>query len=110
MQIYAKIWANRLKTYLVEFIAEDQARLLPGRQLRNNVRCILNTIEYYDKNPGREAWWFFIDAEKAFNNINWRFLSSVMEKLDLDPNILNAVLAIYQNQLAAIKINNDTSS
>lgn len=32
-KIYAKIWANRLKSYLTEFIVEDQAGFLPGRQL-----------------------------------------------------------------------------
>lgn len=44
---------------------------------------ILNTIEYYDKNPGKEVCWVFVDAEKAFDNLSWDFILSVKEKLDL---------------------------
>lgn len=87
---------------------DDQAGFLPGRQLRDNIRYIMNTIEFYDKNPDREIAWFFIDAEKTFDNVKWEFILSVMRKLDLAQNALNAVQAIYQNQSAAIKINNDT--
>lgn len=70
-KIYSKLWANRLKNFLVEFIAVNQAGFLPGRELQENVRYIINTVEFYDKNPDREIAWFFIDAEKAFDNINW---------------------------------------
>lgn len=50
---------------------------------------------------------FFINAEKVFDNINWEFILSVMRKLELGQN---AIQTIYQNQSAAIKINNDTSN
>lgn len=82
---------------------------LPGRQIKDNVRFIMNTFEFYDKNVDREACWFFIDAEKVFNNTNWEFMFKTIKKLDLGPNLLNAIHAIYTNQLAAIIINNDTS-
>lgn len=108
-KVYAKIWANRLKTFLVNFILEDQSGFLPGRYIQDNVWCIINTFEFYDKNPDYEACWFFIDAEKVFDNINWEFMYEVIKKLDLHPNLLNAIYSIYTNQLAAIKVNNDTS-
>lgn len=108
-KIYAKLWANRLKQILVEFITDDQLGFLPGREFRDNVRYIMNTIEFYD-NSDRKVAWFFIDTEKAFDYINWEFLSSVMRKLELGSNVTNAIQAIYQNQSAAIKINNDTSN
>lgn len=43
----------------------------------------LYTIEYYDKNPNKEVCWSFIDAEKAFDNLNWDFMLSAMEELEL---------------------------
>lgn len=51
-KLYVKIWVNRHKVFLSEFIIEDQTGFLPRRQLRDNIRLILYTIEYYDKNPG----------------------------------------------------------
>lgn len=53
--------------------------------------------------------WFFIDAEKAFDNINWGFIINVLKELELGQNAISAIQAIYQNQSAAIKLNNDTS-
>lgn len=100
---------NRLKKFLIEFITNNQSGFLPGRQLRDNVRYIINTIELYDKNPDKEVVWFFINAEKAFDNIKMEFIVSVMEKLDLGTLITNAIQAIYKDQLAGIKINNNTS-
>lgn len=70
----------------------------------------MNVIEFYDKNPDREVAWFFVNAEKVFDNVNWEFIVNVMKKLDLGQNALNTFQAIYQNQSAAIKINNDTSN
>lgn len=55
-----KLYASRLKMFLKEFINEHQVGFMPGRQLRGNVRHILNLIEYYDKNPDHVAWLFFL--------------------------------------------------
>lgn len=98
-----------MKLFLSDFINEDQTGFLPRRQLRDNVRLILSTIEYYDKNPGLEVSWFFIDTEKAFDNVNWNFLRLVLDKLELGKNFKNAMLEIYQEQYTGIRINSDTT-
>lgn len=53
-KIYAKIWTNRLKSFLMEFITEDQSGFLPERQLRDNVRHIINTIKFTTKTQTRK--------------------------------------------------------
>lgn len=106
-KLFAKILATRVKKVLLEFITEDQTGFLPSRQLRDNVRMIVNTIEYYDKKTDREMALFFIDAEKAFNNLTWPFMFQVMSKLNLGEYFCNAVTTIYQEQSAKIRINND---
>lgn len=58
---------------------------------------------------GFEVFWVFIDAEKAFDNLNWEFLFLVLDKLELGRNFQSMVLAIYQDQLAAIRISNDVT-
>lgn len=50
---------------------------------------------------------FFIDAKKAFDNLTWPFMFQVMEKLKLGENFCNAVAAIYKEQTAKIRINNE---
>lgn len=93
---FTKILATKLKKSLLNFIEEDRTGFLPSRQLRDNVRTIKNIIEYYDKNPDKEMALFFIDAEKAFDNLTWPFMFYITNKLNLGENFCNAMAAIYQ--------------
>lgn len=43
-KIYVQILVNMLKMFLMEFIDKDQTSFLLNRQLRDNVRIMLNTI------------------------------------------------------------------
>lgn len=92
---------------MTNFIYEDQMGFLPKRQMRDNVRTTLNVLEYYDKNPGKEMVLFLVDAEKAFDNFNWVFLTLTMKGLDFGENFCSAVDEIYQNQTARIHVNNE---
>lgn len=53
---------------------------------------------------------FFIEAEKVFDNVNWRFLKLLMRKMELGKNFINVVEAIYQKQIAMIIINNEQTN
>lgn len=108
-KLFAKILAYRLKGFLQDFVKENQAGFLPGRQTKDNLRILLDCIEYYDKKSDREVALFFLDAEKAFDNVNWNFVSLLIEKLQLGENFVNAIKAIYTKQDSAIVINNDPS-
>lgn len=105
-KISAKILATRFKKFLLNFI-EDQTGFLPSREPRDNVRMIINTIEYYDKNPDKEMVLFFVRAKKAFDSMTWQFMFYVMNKLKLGETFCKAVEAIYQEQMASIWVNND---
>lgn len=66
-KIYAKILANRLKEYLVQYINEDLVGFLPKQHLKDNI----NAIEVCDKLPGKPLGLIFVDAEKTFGNLDW---------------------------------------
>lgn len=48
-KIYTKILAERLEKFLMEYIKEEQMGFLPGRQIRDNIRILVNIVEYYVK-------------------------------------------------------------
>lgn len=50
---------------------------------------------------------FFVDAKKAFDNLNWDFLFLTMDKLDLGMEFNNEIRGIYSNQNAFIRMNSD---
>uniref|UniRef100_A0A803TLB1 Reverse transcriptase domain-containing protein n=1 Tax=Anolis carolinensis TaxID=28377 RepID=A0A803TLB1_ANOCA len=108
-KIFTNILADRMKEFLKNWIQEEQTGFLPNRQLRDNVRTIVDIIEYYEANNEKELALLTVDAEKAFDNINWNFFKMLMRELDLGYKFLNAINAIYEDQTAKIWINGHPS-
>uniref|UniRef100_A0A803TCD8 Reverse transcriptase domain-containing protein n=1 Tax=Anolis carolinensis TaxID=28377 RepID=A0A803TCD8_ANOCA len=104
-KIYSSILAERLKRFLKNWIKEDQAGFLPNRQIKDNVRTVVDLIDYYEKNKQKEALFLAIDAEKAFDRVNWDFFKLLAQELDMGYYFRNALDAIYQNQTTKIRIN-----
>lgn len=104
-KVFAKILADRLKLYLKSYIGEEQTGFLPGRHLKNNRRTVINVIEFYDKHPGREMGLVFMDAEKAFDNLDWGFMIEMLIKMESGEKFINAIKAIYNQQLSYLTIN-----
>ena len=47
----------------------------------------------------------FLDAEKAFDNVNWEFMLSLLKRMGLQGTYFKAIKAIYTMQVAKIKVN-----
>lgn len=62
--------AERAKKTLNEIIYSDQNGFLPNRHIRNNTWIIMDTLEYYEVHPEKQAMLMFVDAQKAFDNLN----------------------------------------
>lgn len=102
--------AERLKTFLQTYIAEEQAGFLPGRHITDNIRNLINMIEYYDKRIDKGVAFSFADAEKAFDYVNWDFMKLLIKKLDLGEQFGNAINAIYTYQSATLIINSENTN
>lgn len=46
-----------------------------------------------------------LDAEKAFDSVNWTFLHQVLEKFRLNDKAVRSIKTLYQNPIARIRIN-----
>lgn len=108
-KLFADIMAERLKKVLINKIHGDQTGFLPGRQLRDNVRNLIDIIEYLDMKIDRKAALVFIDAEKAFDNVSWNFLKKVLERMGIGEKFRRGIEAIYKEQKAKLVINNNTT-
>lgn len=104
-KLFAKILAERFKKVLAEWIQEEQAGFLPKRQLKKNIRVILNTIEYYERNNGKSLALVFMDLEKAFDNISWGIIFNMMEEAKVGTQFDTWIREIYKEQSARIIVN-----
>uniref|UniRef100_A0A670IGS1 Reverse transcriptase domain-containing protein n=1 Tax=Podarcis muralis TaxID=64176 RepID=A0A670IGS1_PODMU len=109
-KIFAEVMANRLKKCLVNIIHKDQAGFLPNRFLKDNIRHTVNLIEYLEAKNEIPAALIFIDAEKVFDNVSWRFLLKSMEKVGIEGEFMEGIKAIYSSQSAKLIINNNLTN
>ena len=75
-KIIAKTFANRMKDFLNDLIHLDQSGFSKGRNIGNNVRLLLDLIDYADCNNISGAV-VLLDIEKAFDGVHhdfyWKF-------------------------------------
>uniref|UniRef100_A0A2D4JTZ4 Uncharacterized protein n=1 Tax=Micrurus paraensis TaxID=1970185 RepID=A0A2D4JTZ4_9SAUR len=64
-KIYASIVAERLKRFLNDFIHPDQNGFLPKRQSKNNMRIVLNTLEYYEVHSEKQLALILLNAQNV---------------------------------------------
>ena len=103
-KIFAKILAERLKNCISEVIHEDQTGFMPGRQMKDNIRHVINVLQKV-KNMKTKAATIFLDAEKAFDNVSWLFLKKTLQKTNCGSNFLSWIEKIYRRQDARLLIN-----
>uniref|UniRef100_A0A803T0B7 Reverse transcriptase domain-containing protein n=1 Tax=Anolis carolinensis TaxID=28377 RepID=A0A803T0B7_ANOCA len=104
-KIFTTILAERMKEFLNDWIGEEQTGFLAKRQMKDNVREIINILEYYEFTKKDELALLTIDMEKAFDNLNWDFFKLLISELDMGYKFKNAINQIYDKQEANIKIN-----
>ncbi len=85
-KILTKTLARRLSTYMGKMVHPDQMGFMPKRNSFYNLRHLFNKI-HFPKDPKEELVVLSLDAEKAFDQVEWSYLFSVMEKLKLETSL-----------------------
>ena len=103
-KIAAKVIANRMKKVLSSVISNDQTGFLPNRYIGENVRLILDIIEYTDANdvPGTL---FFIDFEKAYDKLEWEYVQKCLDYFGFGSDLKKWIKLFYA-QISRCIINN----
>lgn len=82
-KILAKVLALRLEDHLPAIINNDQNGFVKNRQAFHNIRRVLNII--YEKTDAKDNCILLLDAEKAFNRVEWPYIFDVLSRYGCGP-------------------------
>jgi len=108
-KIISKVIATRIKSVLPNLIHPDQSGYVDGRNIGETIRAIDDIIHYADMEniPGLLL---FLDFEKAFDSINWKFMLEVLNVFNFGENLIKWIKIFYSNISSCVINNKITSS
>ena len=107
-KILTKLLALRMQKALPNIINQDQVGYLKGRYIGQNIRTIIDTIEYTRlvQTPGMVV---FLDFEKAFDSIEWDFLQKALSTFGFGTKFIDWINIIYSNINSCVINNGHTT-
>ena len=107
-KIMASIFARRIKETLDTIIDETQSGFMRNRHISNNIRLVLDILDYSDL-ISEDSFILFLDFYKAFDTIEHQFIFLSLEKFGFGHFFRKAVQTLYVNGNSSIKLKNGTS-
>lgn len=103
-KILTKTLASGLEKVLPNIINGDQVGFIKNRSSADNMRRLILLIHMNRPNPVSVAA-FSLDAEKAFDRVEWRFLMAALSKFGFGPGFCHWMKVLYSNPRAAVLTN-----
>lgn len=107
-KIIASIFAERLKLGLEFFIDEGQSGFIKGRHICNNIRLVLDLIDY-NEIINEDSFILFVDFYKAFDTIEHDFIFKTLKFFGFGDKFQKVIRTLYNKINSSVKLANGTS-
>uniref|UniRef100_A0A803JKZ4 Reverse transcriptase domain-containing protein n=1 Tax=Xenopus tropicalis TaxID=8364 RepID=A0A803JKZ4_XENTR len=101
LKMYAKVIANRLAPLIPQLVHSDQVGFVKGRGTNDATRKVLALLHRIELSR-TPSLLVSLDAEKAFDRVNWTYLSRVLGKFGCTGYLYKAIMALYSQPSAMV--------
>ena len=106
-KLITKTYARKLTKAISNSIGEEQTAYIPGRLINDNVRAMLMTIDLANVDPDVDGVVVSLDAKKAFDSVDHRFIRKCLESFGLG-DFIPIFDTLYKGLVSQIIINGKT--
>lgn len=108
-KLLSKLLVRRLEGILPLLINPDQTGFIQNHFSSTNIRRLLNIIQYSNQ-TNYKTYVISLDAEKAFDRIEWTYLFNILERFGLGEGFIEWIKTICKLPEACVITNGVQSS
>ena len=108
-KLITKTYARKMTQAVANKIGEEQTAYIPGRLINDNVRSMLMTIDLASDDVNVDGVVVSLDAKKAFDSVDHRFIRKCLEAFGLD-GFIPIFNTLYSDLYSDIIVNGRTVS
>ena len=98
LKIFTKILANRLNLHASKVLSPNQYGFIQGRSIHNNINLVANVL----RESSTQGALCFLDQEKAYDRVDWNFLSECLKHYGIDSKFTSWVLKFLNSSFLSV--------